>query len=199
MGSTAGNALEIAECVAYLTGGAREPRLDTVTLALAAEMLVLTGLAPDREAATARADAAVRSGAAAERLQRMIAALGGPPDFVEHADRYLPFAPVTMPVIPAHGYLASVDARALGGVLVGLGGGRARADDRLDLSVGFGDVAPIGTRVGPDRPLMIVHAASREAAARAAAAVLAACTLSDTPPAPVALIHATLPDTDAAR
>ena len=197
LGATAGNALEIGECVAYLTGGAREARLDAVTLALAAEMLVVGGLAPDRAAATARADAAVASGAAAERFQRMIAALGGPADFVEHADRYLPRAPVTVPVIPERGYLAAVDARAIGNALVALGGGRARADDRLDLSVGFAQVAAIGAEVGPERPLMVVHATSPEAADRARAAVLAACAIAAAPPPPTPVIHAMLPETAA--
>ena len=39
LGTTAGNALEVAEAVDYLTGKAREPRLHEVVLALAAEML----------------------------------------------------------------------------------------------------------------------------------------------------------------
>ncbi len=198
LGSTAGNALEIAECVAYLTGGVREARLDAVTLALAAEMLVLCGLAPDRATATARADAAIRSGAAAERFGRMIAAMGGPGDFVERADTYLARAPVVVPVIPERGFLARVDARALGTALVALGGGRARAEDRLDLSVGFSEVAEIGAAVGPDRPLMLVHAASRDAADRAVAAVLAACTIADAAPAPTPVVHAMLADAGAA-
>lgn len=194
LGSTAGNALEIVECVAYLAGGPREARLDAVTLALAAEMLVLTGLATDREEATLRADAAVRSGAAAERFQRMVAALGGPADFAERPDRYLPQAAVTIPVIPERGYLAGVDARALGNALVALGAGRARANNRLDLSVGFADVVTIGAQVGPERPLMTVRAASREAAECAVAAVLAACLVADEAPPPTSVIHAMLPE-----
>ncbi len=47
LGTTAGNALEVAEAVDYLAGKAREPRLHEVVLALAAEMLVLGGLAAD--------------------------------------------------------------------------------------------------------------------------------------------------------
>ncbi|MGH8294888.1 MAG: thymidine phosphorylase, partial [Steroidobacteraceae bacterium] len=73
LGWTVGNSLEIAEALAFLGGGAREPRLQEVVLALAAEMLVMTGLAPDHAHARARAQAAVESGAAAERFERMVA------------------------------------------------------------------------------------------------------------------------------
>src|SRR5216683_2958261 len=47
LGDAAGNALEIAEAIDYLTGARREARLHAVTTALAAEMLLLGGLASD--------------------------------------------------------------------------------------------------------------------------------------------------------
>ena len=101
----------------------------------------------------------------------MVAALGGPADFLERTDDYLPSAAVTLPVPPPHdGYLAAVDARALGNAIIQLGGGRRRADDKLDLSVGFTDIAAIGTAVDRGRPLAVVHAVS-EADARVPRAV----------------------------
>ena len=95
LGLSAGNAVEIRESVAYLTNTRREPRLDEVVLALCAEMLVLSGVETDRAAALRRADAAVTSGKAAEIFGRMVAALGGPADFLERPDHYLAAAPVT--------------------------------------------------------------------------------------------------------
>ena len=89
LGSTAGNALEIAESVRFLRNEAREPRLDEVTLALCAEMLIVAGLETDREAATQRCDEAVSSGRASEVFSRMVAALGGPTDFLDKYDAYL--------------------------------------------------------------------------------------------------------------
>ncbi|NBC23484.1 MAG: thymidine phosphorylase, partial [Gammaproteobacteria bacterium] len=83
------------------------------------------------------------------------------------------------------GYLAAVDARAVGNAIIELGGGRRRVQDALDLSVGFADVAPTGTRVGPaETPLATVHATSDEDAERATASLRAACTIEDMPPAP---------------
>ena len=195
LGLTAGNALEMAESVAYLTGGEREARLDEVVLALSAEMLHLTGLAENRETALAMADEAVNSGRAAEKFAGMVSALGGPADFLERSEHYLPAAPVVREIrAERDGHLAAVDARAVGNAIIELGGGRRRVEDTLDLSVGFAAVAPTGTRVGPtETPLARVHAASEEDAEQAAANLRAACTVQDTAPAPQPVIRGRLP------
>ena len=85
LGRDVGNALEVVETVAYLKGeGAREPRLHEVVIALAGEMLALGDLAPSVAAGRARAEAALDDGRAAEKFARMVSALGGPDDFLEH-------------------------------------------------------------------------------------------------------------------
>ncbi len=193
LGWTVGNALEMAEAVEFLNGGAREARLEEVVLALAAEMLVMGRLAPDHAQARERAAAAVRSGEAAQRFERMVAELGGPGDLLTHPARYLPRAPIVEPVLPpTEGWIASVDARAVGNVLVGLGGGRRVAGEALDLAVGLSEVAGIGARVGRERPLAMVHARSPEQARQAAQALRAATTLADRAVSPPPVVHETL-------
>jgi len=193
LGLCAGNAVEVAESVRYLTGIHREPRLDGVVLALVAEMLVVAGLENDRSAARERADKTVSSGKAAEIFGRMVAALGGPTDFVENYERYLPAAPVRVPVVPlSPGYLVAVDGRHFGNTIIELGGGRRKTDDQLDLSVGFTEVAPIGTHVSAERPLALVHAASERDAAVATGMLLEACTIGESPPPSRPVIRDTL-------
>ncbi len=119
LGDSAGNAVEIAEVVSYLKNERREPRLDEVVQGLCAEMLGLAGLADNREDAKARTEKAVTSGKAAEVFARMLAALGGPKDFMECTDDYLAKAPVTGPVFTDEaGYLAAIDARAIGNAII---------------------------------------------------------------------------------
>jgi thymidine phosphorylase len=193
LGSTVGNALEIAEAVEFLTGGTREPRLEEVTLSLAAEMLVMGKAADDHAQARARAEAALSSGEAALRFERMIAELGGPTDLLTRASRYLPVAPIIEPIFPlAEGYVASVDARAVGNLLVGLGGGRCVAGEALDLAVGLSAVAGIGMRVGKGRPLAVVHARSPEQVSQVAEALRAATVLSERPVSPPPIVHETV-------
>ncbi|MDH3588972.1 MAG: thymidine phosphorylase [Gammaproteobacteria bacterium] len=180
LGQTAGNAVEIAESVAYLRNSYRETRLDEVVMALCAEMLVIGGLEQDRDAAKERSNNAVVSGKAAEVFGKMVAALGGPADFVERYASYLPQAPVTRPVYPdASGYLSAVDAFAVGNAIVELGGGRRKLDDTLDLAVGFTGIAATGTVVGPKTPLAVVHAATKVDADLAADLLRRACTVAD--------------------
>ncbi len=190
LGWTVGNALEIAEALEFLRGGAREARLEEVVFSLVAEMLVMGRLAANRAQARARAEAAVRSGEAAQRFERMVAELGGPGDLLAHSTRYLPRAPIVEPIFPVReGYVSDVDARAIGNVLVGLGGGRRVAGDVLDLAVGLSDVAAIGARVGKERPLAMVHARSPEQVRQAADALRAATSLTDRMVSPPPVIH----------
>ena len=193
LGETAGNAVELVEAVQYLTDEHREARLDEVCISLVAEMQVAGGIESDHDAARRRVVQAITSGAAAETFSKMIAALGGPADFVENYRRYLPEANIQAPVsATAAGYVAAVDGRKLGNAIIEMGGGRRYIDDQLDLSVGFSDIAPVGAEVGPERPLAIVHAADDDSAAIASQMLRDACTVSAQPPADTPVIYATL-------
>jgi thymidine phosphorylase len=185
LGHDVGNALEVREAIDFLAGRRREGRLHAVTSALAREMLVLGGLARDHADAAGPVERALDSGAAAERFDRMVAALGGPRDLVERPDRHLAAAPVRRSVAPERaGVVTRVDALTIGLVVVALGGGRRRADDAIDPAVGLTDVRGPGDRVGPDRPLAVVHARSTADAEVAARVLRGAVTVADGPPPP---------------
>jgi thymidine phosphorylase len=185
LGHHVGNALEVREAIGVLTRTHRDPRLLAVTAELAAELLVLGGLAGGMAPALAAVQRALASGAAAERFARMVAALGGPADLLEHPDRHLPEAPIRYPVFPGRtGFLARMDARAIGLVVMRLGGGRRRADDAIDPAVGLTHVCDIGESVGPHRPVATIHARTTAEAEAAAADLLAAVEVGDAPPPP---------------
>jgi thymidine phosphorylase len=186
LGHDVGNALEVHEAVDFLVGRRREARLHAVTSALAREMLVLGGRAADHAEAAGPVERALESGAAAERFARMVAALGGPRDFLERPDQHLARAPVQLAVTPAvAGVVAQVDVRQIGLAVIALGGGRRRASDLVDPAVGLADMQGPGESVGPDRPLGIVHARSMTEAMEAAATLRAAVTVRDGPAGPV--------------
>jgi thymidine phosphorylase len=175
LAGAAGNAIEVANACAFLTGREIDPRLWDVTVALGGELLALSGLS--RDAATGRSAiaAAFESGRAAERFARMARALGGPGDLMERFMELLPRADVLRDVAPmAVGVVQRIDARAIGLAVIELGGGRTRSTDPVDHAVGFDRLAGLGALVGADAPLGRVHARSAEAADRAAAALRAA-------------------------
>jgi thymidine phosphorylase len=166
---SAGNALEVLECIEILTGERTEGRMLTITRELAVEMLLAGGLCETRDAAELRLDAALADGRAAERFATMVRAMGGPSDLLDRPTAHFPDAPVMIEAAPAGtGRVSRIDVRAVGTVVVELGGGRHRAGDRIDSRVGLSDVAAIGERVDAHRPLARVHARTREDAERAA-------------------------------
>ena len=180
LGHAAGNGLEAQEVIEFLAGGRREPRLLELTLALAAEVLHLSGVATDLRAARERAVTALERGGAAERFARMVACLGGPRDVLTAPG--LAVAPVQREVpSPRDGWVLRVDVRALGWTVVELGGGRRRATDAIDARVGLTGVATPGQRLTRGEPLARVHAADSAAAERACAAVASAFKLGDMP------------------
>lgn len=159
LASAAGNALEVTYALDHLTARRREPRFHAVTVALAAEMLLLGKLAADIDEARAKIEAAFASGAAAERFARMVAALGGPADLLERPEKHLAAAPIIRPVFPASsGIVQAIDTRGVGLAVVALGGGRTRPQDPIDHAVGIVALAGVADAVGGDRPLGLVHA-----------------------------------------
>jgi thymidine phosphorylase len=181
LGRSAGNALEVREAIEFLAGGPRDGRLYEVTAALSAELLLLGGLAGDRDDALVRVDKALASGAAAERFARMVRALGGPADLMEAPDRHLGAAPIIREVrAMENGVVRSVDVRALGLAVVALGGGRTRVQDPVDPAVGVTDAAGPGDAVGPgERALAVVHARTDATAESATAMVRNAFVLAE--------------------
>jgi thymidine phosphorylase len=189
LGRSAGNAVEVRETIDYLTGRSREARLDTVIRALGVEMLLLAKVAADAADAAQRLDDALASGAAASRFGAMVAALGGPRDLIDNPARSLADPAHTTPVAPRRtGVVGAIDTRAVGLAVIALGGGRTRADARIDHVVGLTQIAGIGEPVGPDRPLCLCHARDSDDAARAAALLVDAFDIVDTPPIPTPII-----------
>ncbi len=187
--AAAGNALEIIEVMEVLTGASVSGRLWDITVALGGEALALAGLVPDAKAGAGRIEQALESGAAAENFGRMIAAQGGPADFIDRWPDRLPAATVIAPVpCPSQGYVSAINGEALGLTVVALGGGRQREGDRINPSAGLSELAGLGTEFRRGDPLAMVHASSEAAAAQAIAAVQAAYQLAEIAPAEVPLI-----------
>lgn len=172
LGHAAGHTTEMWEAIDYLTGKHRDLRLHQITRELVAEMLLVGGLCETLQDAKTKIDAALSSGRAAETFSRMVAALGGPADLVDHPGKYLASAPVTKACMPVTaGKIGSIDTRAIGVALIELGGGRLRAQDKIDHRVGFSEFKGVGEEVGADQPICLIHAVDGASWERAAGAV----------------------------
>lgn len=183
LATAAGNALEVIEVMETLTGTSVNAALWDLTVALGGEALALGGIADDALDGEGRITEALESGAAADWFGRMIAAQGGPADFIDRWPDRLPAATVIRDV-PAlkPGFVQAVNGEALGLAVVRLGGGRQREGDKINPSVGLSDLAGICDEIGPGDPLCMVHAATEAQAEEAIRTIQAAYTMSETLP-----------------
>ncbi|MCC4832218.1 thymidine phosphorylase [Shewanella sp. 10N.7] len=183
LASCAGNAVEVREAINFLTGQYRNPRLYEVTMGLCAEMLVLGGIAQNDSDARNKLNTVLDNGKAAEIFGRMVSGLGGPTDFIESYDKYLPHSQIIRPVYATEqGFAHSMDTRELGLAVVTLGGGRRKPGDKLDYSVGLTEVCALGDQITPDKPIAMIHAQSEAAFEEASAAVQKAIHIKDSAP-----------------
>lgn len=193
LASSAGNALEVIEVMETLTGASVNPALWDLTAALGGEALALGGLVADAADGSARIEQVLESGAAAEFFGRMIAAQGGPADFIDRWPDRLPAAPVMIDFpSPSAGFVGIIDTESLGHIVVHLGGGRLRGDERINPSVGLSDLAGIGKAVEAGEPLARIHAATLESAEVALDRLRAAYSIQATAPEEPPLIHGKL-------
>ena len=148
LGRAVGNALEVAECVEILQGGGPE-NLITLILDLAAKV------------STASRDQLARwlsDGSAWRKFVQLVEAQSGDASALERLES-VHRAPVIRPLVAdAAGKIVKMDAEAIGRASVLLGGGRQKATDAVDFSVGFSQIKKVGEQVEPGEPLMMVHA-----------------------------------------
>ncbi|HKW50138.1 MAG TPA: thymidine phosphorylase, partial [Candidatus Eisenbacteria bacterium] len=185
LGDAIGNANEVAEAFDMLRGGA-PPDLTQLTRELGTAMLVLCGVARERFEGTARMDRALESGEALRRAEAFVQAQGGDPRVVEDPSRLPRAAVESLALSQRSGHVTGIDARALGELLVAMGGGRRRKGDTIDPAVGIRLLRKIGDRVGAGEPVAVIEA-HRDAPEWADAA-LHAYTIGDEPPAPRPLV-----------
>ena len=170
LGRAVGNALEVIECIEVLKGKGPADILE-VSLELTIRMLMLGGVAADRDSAEAQARAAIASGAGLDSLRKIIEHQGGDPRVIDDYTR-LPSAAGRHLIAPRGGYLARLDAELVGRASVLLGAGRDRVEDAVDPGVGIMVLAKPGDQLAAGEPVLELH--YRDAGKRDAAVALAA-------------------------
>jgi len=187
LGRAVGNALEVIECIEVLKGVDSADLVD-VSVELAARMLVLGGVAENREAAEQKVRGAIASGAGLDRFRRIIEAQGGDPKVIDDYTR-LPQAPYHHIVAaPRAGYVGAIDAELVGRASVALGAGRDRVEDPVDPAVGILLAAKPGDAVRAGDPVLEVHYRDRGRLEAALRLTGRAITIDDHAPPRVPLI-----------
>ena len=191
LGRAVGNWLELREAIDVLSGtGPADVR--ELILVQCALMLVLGGKAPSYLIGRQMAEEHLGNGKGLQKLRQLVREQGGreaAEAYIDNPDTYPASAHSLAVRAPQTGWVAAIGAREVGAVNVMLGGGRADKDSQIDPKAGIvlerkvsdpvsaGDVlATLYSDV--DAPLL------QEAAAR----VLKAFSISDTPVTPPPLV-----------
>lgn len=173
LGRACGNALEVEESIAGLSGEGPDDLME-VTCALGAEMLLAAGLARDVGDARARLEESISSGRAREKFGELIEAQGGNRAILDDPAALPQADVIEIFTAPRDGIVSRVEPRRIGRAIIELGGGRQKVDDVVDPAVGFVITARPGDAVRAGEPIASIHARSADAAERAASALSAA-------------------------
>ncbi len=179
LGRACGNALEVEEAIATLAGEGPADVLE-LTLALAVEMLLAAGAAPDGATARARLTQALASGTALEKLRSLIVAQGGHPGVVDDPAALPQANAVAVYGAPRAGTVVAVEPASIGRAIIAMGGGRRIMTDRVDPAVGFVITAKPGDRLERGEPVASIYARDAEGLRVGTAALERAITIAET-------------------
>lgn len=187
LGYAVGNAIETEEAILTLRGEG-PPDLVHVTLALAAEMLVLAGAAQRGGEGFQMAQRALDDGRAADLMRRIIAAQGGNPSVMDDP-AILPQTSERL-VLEADrsGYAGEMDVRAIGEAAVALGAGRTTIDSEIDPAVGFHITLKPGDQVMRGQPIGTIFVRDRAAGEEVSRRLRAAMPIVDEKIEPLPLV-----------
>ena len=158
LGCAVGNSLEVIEAIETLKGNGPKDFTE-LSVALAAEILLIAGTAKKEEEARQMAQDSISSGAGLAKLQQMIAAQGGNPEVINDYSLFgqaeekieLTFEE-EQPV-----YVESLDAMLIGQASVLLGAGRNKKEDAIDYTVGIVVHKKIGDLIQPGEVIATIY------------------------------------------
>ena len=157
LGKSAGHRLEILECINFLTNQEKDSRLMKITYELVASILMMSHNL-SKEEALKKIDTVISNGEAAEKFEKMVAALGGTSNILSSYNSELQIDAFKKDIyIQQSGYVQKIKTRDLGLILIELGGGRKQVTDKINFNVGYDNVLSVGDRVDSSTPLLTVY------------------------------------------
>jgi pyrimidine-nucleoside phosphorylase len=190
LGRTAGNWIEIAECVELLRGEmpAESADLRELSLRLAGWMIHLGGKTETAEQGYWAAAGAMADGTALKLFFKMVEAQGG--DLAVFDDLKASHKPGATLVLKAwtSGYVAKMNTMELGWAVQRLGAGREKAGEPVDPHAGIEFHARRGARVEVGQPLATLYATNETLLAEPIEFIKRAISFSDDAPDEVPLV-----------
>jgi len=191
LGNAIGNALEVQEAVQVLRGEAVGD-LKTVSLALATQMLLVSGVCADEAEARKRLENALTGGEAFDRLACMVRLQGGNPEALTDPT-LLPRAFRQVAVkAQKSGFITTLRTTEIGQCALLLGAGRQKKSDRIDPAVGLRMQKRLGDSVQKGETLAVLHINKEDHLDEVLARFQQAVQIGDSRPAARTLIYKTI-------
>ena len=179
LGFAIGNSLEVIEAIKVLKGEGSDD-LKQVCITLAANMAALA-LDIDIEEATRRAEKALESGAALEKMKQWITAQGGDVSYIENTDKLEKCEYSFEVKAEKDGYISAMNAEEIGMAAVMLGAGRASKEDGIDHAAGIILHKKTGAAVNKEDTIATLYSNKKESLTAAAQRYLSAIQIGEKP------------------
>jgi pyrimidine-nucleoside phosphorylase len=159
LGRWVGNAHEVYECIQILRGDGIAGSTKALSVELSARMLVLAGVSPDLDAAKLTVNQKLANGEAFERFRKNVEMQGGDVTVCDDPEKLVDTKLAESPVNAASsGFITAIDTLAIGNAVAAIGGGRIRAEDKVDHAVAYASIAQIGDEIRGGEVLGVLHA-----------------------------------------
>jgi pyrimidine-nucleoside phosphorylase len=196
LGKYVGNAVEVYECIKILRNEADEAMASTreLSLELSARMLMLTNSAADMTAARSTVEQKLSNGEALEKFKRNVELQQGDATVCDEPEKLLTRELVECVIESATtGIVTEIDTSRIGSSMVDVGGGRTRAEDKVDPAVGFAVNVRIGDAIRSGEALGVLYCRDQTLSARACDKLRSAFKVSsDVPIVKPKLVHAVI-------
>ena len=189
LGRYVGNALEVREALEILSGKHEGSLLKTVSLALGAQILRLSGAVKTAQEGVSLLESKIASGEGLKKFAEMVTNQGGDPRAVFDVS-LLPAAKETMEVPSLRsGYLKSVRTDLIGYAAKALGAGREKKEDAIDPAAGLIMNVRLGDRINAGDSLVTLHTGPLSRGEEAKDFILRALEIADEPAEKPRLIY----------
>lgn len=166
LGEYVGNALETFECIKILRGekGSSGATLE-LSLELTARLLLLADVSKNVESAREMASAKLNSGDAFEKFRQNVELQGGDPKVCDNPEQLLDDGILKVEIkSELAGIVTEIATLAIGNAIAAIGGGRNKADDRIDHGVGYASHAKIGESYKVGDPFGVLYCRTKNQA-----------------------------------
>lgn len=136
LGYAVGNTLEIIEAVKFLRGEQLPEDLKNVVLELGSLMIKLAGLGDNLEENKRAMMDNIKNGKAYQKFLKMVERQGGDITYIENLDKFEKAKFVKEIISEKSGIIKDIPADEVAKYVCGLGAGRIRKEDKIDMAVG---------------------------------------------------------------